>query len=70
MTYRLSPDLLALSLGVSERTIRRWIADGLNAVGPDGCIDDMEAQSVRDVMRTRRAAHLRRGACADGPRLA
>lgn len=59
--YRLHLDLLPAALGVSARTIRRWKDAGLLDVDARGYVDDMQAQAVRDAMRARRAATLRRG---------
>ena len=52
MTYRLPVELVPVHLGVSLRTVRRWIADG-RLVVEDGKVDDMEAQALRDIMKTR-----------------
>ena len=54
MTYRLPVELVPVHLGVSLRTVRRWIADG-RLVVEDGKVDDMEAQALRDIMATRRS---------------
>ena len=53
VTYRLPVECLPRHLGVSLRTVRRWIADG-RLVVEDDTVDDMEAQALRDLMATRR----------------
>lgn len=52
-TYRIPVDCLPFALGVSAKTIRRWIADQLLDVAPDRTVDDMAAQHLRDTMRQR-----------------
>lgn len=52
--YRIPLHLLGVAVGVSERTVRRWVADGRLVVADDGTVDDMEAQALRDLLRERR----------------
>lgn len=52
-----SVEAAARLVGVSRRTLQRWVADD-RIVVHDGGVSVEEAASLRDVMRTRRADTL------------
>ena len=62
-SYRIPVASLGLHLGLSERTIRRWLADPeartILDVRDDDTVDELAATAYRDLQHRRRHANLR-----------
>jgi MoxR-like ATPase len=62
-SYRIPVASLGLHLGLSERTIRRWLADPeactILDLRDDDTVDDLAATAYRDLQHRRRHANLR-----------
>lgn len=61
-SYRIPVESLGLHLGLSERTIRRWLSDPeVRTILDlrDGTVDELAATVYRDLQHRRRHANLR-----------
>ena len=59
--FRIHVSDIPTHLGVSWRTVRRWLREGRMVVADDMTVDDVEATELRDLMRDRRRDTLKKG---------